>query len=106
MSYYSLPRFKLHKKDEILDFFYKDRANDVDVDLPSTVANKILAEGQPLTDDIKNFLLGTSDYARSIQSDIDLYVTRGRHNLFVVSYILLRKAFGEQKIHLLYCLKT
>ena len=60
--------------------FYKGRANDVDVDLPSTVASKILAEGQPLTDDIKNFLLGTSDYARGIQSDIDLYVTRGRHN--------------------------
>ena len=33
-----------------------------------------------MTNDIKNFLLGTSDYARSIQSDIDLYVTRGRHN--------------------------
>ena len=33
-----------------------------------------------MTDDIKNFLLGTSDYARGIQSDIDLYVTRGRHN--------------------------
>ena len=60
--------------------FYNDRANDVDVDLPSTVANKILAEGQPLTDDIKNFLLGTGNYARGIQSDIDLYVTRGRHN--------------------------
>ena len=60
--------------------FYKDRANDVDVDLPSTIASKILAEGQPLTDDIKNFLLGTSDYARGIQSDIDLYVTRRRHN--------------------------
>ena len=28
-----------------LRLFYKDRANDVDVDLPSTVANKILAEG-------------------------------------------------------------
>ena len=90
MSYYSLPRVKLHKKDEIKKLcyltsnysrlFYKDRANYVDVDLPSTIANKILAEGQPLTDDIKNFLLGTSDYARSIQSDIDLYVTRGRHN--------------------------
>ena len=60
--------------------FYKDRTNNVDVDLPSTVANKILAEGQPLTDDIKNFLLGTNDYARGIQSDIELYVTRGRHN--------------------------
>ena len=88
--YYSLPRVKLHKKDEIKKLnnltsnysrlFYKDRINDVDVDLPSTVANKILAEGQPLTDDFKNFLLGPSDYARSIQSEIDLYVTRGRHN--------------------------
>ena len=90
MSYYPLPRVKLHKKDEIKKLnnltsnysrlFYKDRANDVDVDLPTTVTNKILAEGQPLTDDIKNFLLGTSDYARVIQSNIDLYVTRGRHN--------------------------
>ena len=90
MSYYSLPRVKLHEKDKIKELnnltsnysriFYKDRANDVAIDLPSTVANKILAEGQPLTDDIKNFLLGTSDYARGIQSDIDLYVTRGRHN--------------------------
>ena len=52
----------------------------MDVDLPSTITNEILAEGQPLTDDIKNFLLGTSDYARGIQSDIDFYVTRGRHN--------------------------
>ena len=52
----------------------------MDVDLPSTIANKILAEGQPLTDDIKNSLLGTSDYANGIESNIDLYVTRGRHN--------------------------
>ena len=60
--------------------FYKDIASDVDVDLPLTVTKKKLAEGQPLTDDIKNFLQGTSEYARDIQSDIDLYVTRGRHN--------------------------
>ena len=60
--------------------FYKDIANDVDVDLPLTVTKNFLAEGQPLTDDINNFLLGTSEYARDIQSDIDLYVTRGRHN--------------------------
>ena len=50
------------------------------MDLPSTVTNKISAEGQPLTDDIKYFLLGTSDYARVIKSDIDLYVIRGRDN--------------------------
>ena len=90
MSYYSFPCVKFYKKDEIKKLnnltsnysrlFYKDRANDLNVELPSTVANKILAEDQPLIDDIKKFLLGTSDYARSIQSDIDLYVTRGRHN--------------------------
>ena len=90
MSYFSLPRGKLHKKEEIKKLnnllsnysrlFYKDTANGADVDLRSTVANKILAEGQPLIDDIKNVLSGTSDYARGIQSDIDLYVTRGRHN--------------------------
>ena len=65
MSYFSLPRGKVHKKEEIKKLtnlasnysrlYYKDRANDVDVDFPSTPANKILAEGQPLTDDIKNF---------------------------------------------------
>ena len=51
MCYYSLPHVKLHKKDEIKKLnnltsnysqpFYKDRANDVDIDLPSTIANKI-----------------------------------------------------------------
>ena len=90
MSYYSLPRVKLNEEDETKRLnnatssysrlFYKDRAKYVDVDLPSGVANKILAEGQPLTDDVKNFLLGTSDYTKNIRSDIDLYVTRGRHN--------------------------
>ena len=66
MSYYSLPRVKLHKKHEMKKLnnltsnysrlFYKDSVNDVDIDLLSTVANKILAEGQSFTDDIKNFL--------------------------------------------------
>ena len=58
MSNYSLPCVNLHKEDEIKklnnltsnysQLFYKDRANDLDVDLPSTVANKILAEGHLL----------------------------------------------------------
>ena len=60
--------------------FYKQKAKEVDVDLPSVVADTIAREGQPLTEDVKDFLLRTSDYAKDIQSDIDLYVTRGRHN--------------------------
>ena len=90
MPFYSLLRVKLNKKEEIKRLnnltsnyfllFYKDRAKDVDVDLPSVIADRIVADGQPLTDDIKNFLLGTSDYGKTIQSDINLYVTMGRHN--------------------------
>ena len=90
MLFYSLPRVKLHKRDEIKILnnfssnysclFYKQKAADVDVDLPSAVAKQIVKEGQLLTDDIKFFLLGMSNYAQEIQSDIDLYVTRGTHN--------------------------
>ena len=90
MSFYSLPRVKLHKKDEIkkLDTFssdysrllYKQNAKDVDIDLPSVVAEQIVKGGQALTDNIIFFLLDTSNYGQEIQSDIDLYVTRGKHN--------------------------
>ena len=53
----------------------------MDEDIPSLVAHQIAAEGQdPLTDDVQNFLLGTSEYVSDIQSDIDLFVTRGRFN--------------------------
>ena len=48
--------------------------------MPSAVAEQIVKEGQPLTDDIKKILLGTSNYAQEIQSDIDLYVTRGKNS--------------------------
>ena len=90
MPFYSLPRVKLHKRDEIKilnnfssnysRLFYKQKAADVDVDLLSAFAKQIVKEVQLLTDDIKIFLLGMSNYAQEIQSDIDLYVTRGTHN--------------------------
>ena len=94
MSFYSLPRLKLNKKDDVKKlnnfssnysrFFFKQNAKDVNIDLPSVVAERIVIEGQPLTDDIKNFLgtnlLGTSNFAHEIQSDTDLYITRGKHN--------------------------
>ena len=45
------------------------------------VTQQIVSEGTlPLTDDIRNFLLGTSEYANDIKSDIDLFVTKGRFN--------------------------
>ena len=91
MSYYSLPRVILNENKETKKLnnlssnysclFYKQQARDLDEDIHSLVAQQIVAEGgQPLTDDVQNFLLGTSEYANDIQSDIDLFVTRGRFN--------------------------
>ena len=61
--------------------FYKQQAKDLDEDIPSLVAQKIVSEGAlPLTEDVQNFLQGTSEYANDIQSDIDLFVTKGRFN--------------------------
>ena len=89
-AYYSLPRVRLNKKDDVkklnnfsnayLRFFYKERAKDLDVDIASIATQKVVAQNDPLTDDVKNFLLTTSNYGQEIQSDIDLYVTRGKHN--------------------------
>ena len=54
MSYFSLPRVKLHKKEEVKKLnnlssdyshlFYKKQAKDVDEDLPSVAAQQIVAE--------------------------------------------------------------
>ena len=65
MSYYSLPRGKLHKKDDVkkLDnfssaysrLFYQQKANDVDIDLHSVIADQIVKQGEPLTEDINIF---------------------------------------------------
>ena len=63
MSFHSLQRIKLNKKDDVKKLnnftsnysrlFYKQKAKDMDIDLPSVVAEKIVKEGQPLTDGIK-----------------------------------------------------
>ena len=91
MSYYSLQRVILNENKETKElndlssnysrFIHKQQARDLDEDIPSLVAQQIVAEGdQPLTDDVQNFLLGTSECANDIQSGIDLFVTRGRFN--------------------------
>ena len=50
-------------------------------DIPSLVTQQIVSEGAlPLTNDVRSFLLGTSEYANDIQSEIDLFVTKGRFN--------------------------
>ena len=91
MSYYSLPRVVLNENKETKKLnnlssnyqrlFYKQQTKDLDEDIPSLVVQKIVSEGAlPLTEDVQNFLLGTSEYANDIQSDIDLFVSKGRFN--------------------------
>ena len=59
-AYYSLPRVRLKRKED------EKKLNNF--------------SNAYLTDDIKNFLLATSDYGQEIQSNLDLYITRGKHN--------------------------
>ena len=108
-SYYSLPCLTLNEKNKKTKklnnlssnysrLFYKEPARDLDEDIPSLAAQNIVAEGElPFTEDVRNFLLGTSEYANDIQSDIDLFVTRGRfneasvrHNLDPIAKSILR----------------
>ena len=92
MSYYSLPRVILNENNKetkklnnlssnYSDLFYKQLAQDLDEDIPPLVSQQIVTEGALLlTDDVQNFLLGTSEYANDIQSDIGLFVTKARFN--------------------------
>ena len=59
MSFYSLPHVKLNRKDEVKKvnnfssdysrLFYKQNTKDVNIDLPSVVAERIVKEGHPPT---------------------------------------------------------
>ena len=88
--------------------FYKERAKDLDTHTVSIAAQKITAQNQPLIDDVKNFLLATSDYGHEIQSNIDFML----HEESIArqdsgeSFIRLKKMFEEKKIHLSYYLRT
>ena len=89
MSYYSLLRVILNENKETKKLnnlssnyqrlLHKQQAKDLDEYIPSLVAQKIVSEGAlPLTEDVQNFLRGTTEYANDIQSDIDLFVTKSR----------------------------
>ena len=91
MPYYFLPYVILNENKETKKLnnlssnyqrlFFKQQTRDLDEDIPSLVTQKIVSDGAlPLTDDVQNFLLGTSEHANDIQSDIDLFVTKGRFN--------------------------
>ena len=60
--------------------FYKKCVGDLNTDIESLAAKKVVGKDELVHEDVKNFLLATVEYGEEIQSDIDLYLTRGKHN--------------------------
>ena len=84
-GFISLPRNRIHKKEETKKLnlpsnffvsFYKDFLDGIefsqDNDFQKQLVNKALSE------DVKKFLLTTSDFDDKIKGELDLYVTNNR----------------------------
>ena len=90
MSFISLPTGKLHKKTETKKFknfstgylgrFYRDLANNVDSAVNSDCYGRIANDRNIPSEDVQKYLLATSDFAKGMQDDINLYVMRDRLN--------------------------
>ena len=86
-GFYLLPTNKLYKKEDVLQLknlpadyvgsFYKNLADNIDD--TSNIFSRITADAD-IPKDVQKFILGTSDYAKSIQTDINHFVTRDRIN--------------------------
>ena len=87
-GFISLPRARIHKKEptkklnnlpgNFAESFYKDWLNEIDfsgnTDFQQSIVNKTPSE------DIKKFLLATSDFGNEIQGELNLYGTDGKLN--------------------------
>ena len=86
--FFLLPTNKLYKKENIkrlknfpagyVESFYRNLVDRVDTnsDFYSTIAN----DANIPKEDVQKYLLATSDFAKSMQTDINHYVTRDRIN--------------------------
>ena len=82
MSFISLPTGKLHKK-KLAGYafrFYRDLADNVDSAVRSDFYGRIANDVDIPLDEVQKYLLATSDFAKWMQDDINLYVTRDRFN--------------------------
>ena len=88
MTYYSLPTGKLHKKTETKDLAkiptsydkrsYETLADPFDKSFDTLFQRDIISKAPG--DDVKNYLLATSDFGKGMQDDINMYITRDRLN--------------------------
>ena len=84
----SLPTGKLHKRTRVRQLnnlpsnfetdFFKNWLDNVDSSFDSNFQRKIVYEAP--SEDVKNYLLATSEFSKRMQEDIDLYITHNRPN--------------------------
>ena len=89
-GFYLLPTNKLYKIEktfQIKNFlagyvgsFYRNLSDNVDNFLGSDFYSRITADADICKEDVQKYILTTSDFAKSMQTDINHYVTRDRIN--------------------------
>ena len=89
-GFYLLPTNKLYKKEKTerlknfpagyVGSFYKNLADNVNNFVGSNFYSRIAADSDIPKEDVQKYILATSDFAKSIQIDINHYVTRDRIN--------------------------
>ena len=87
-GFYLLPTNKLYKKEDTRQLknfptgyvgsFYRNLADNIDIS--SDFYSRITADPDIPREDVQKYVLATSDFAKSIQTDINHYVTRDRIN--------------------------
>ena len=84
----SLPCARIHKKEEtkrlnnlpnnFFETFHKDWLDSIDFSRDTDFQQEIL-KNLP-SEDVKKYLLATSEFGKEVQGEIDLYITNGRLN--------------------------
>ena len=87
-GFYLLPTNKLYKKEDTRQLknfsagyvgsFYRNLADNIDIG--SDFYSRITADANIPREDVQKYILATSDFAKSIQTDINHYVTWDRIN--------------------------
>ena len=89
-GFYLLPTNNLYKKEKThrlknfpagyVENFYRNLADNVDNFTGSDFYSRITADADLPKEDVQKYILAASDFAKSIQTDINRYVTRDRIN--------------------------
>ena len=89
-GFYLLPTNKLYKIEKTFQLknflagyvgsFYRNLSDNVDNFLGSDFYSRITADADIPKEDVQKYILVTSDFAKSMQADINHYVTRDRIN--------------------------